>query len=76
MPERLVVLQRLLADAFVLDVAALKHPNIVAIELLAGRPPFPSGNMMMKAQKVFRPVSEMAPGPPQAADAVIARSFS
>ena len=54
------------------DIFAL---GACAYEFLAGRPPFPGGGMMMKAQKVFRPVSEMTPGLPPAADAVIARAL-
>lgn len=49
--------------------------GVCAYELLSGRPPFPGGGMMMKTQKIFRPVSEVAPGLPRAADAVIARAL-
>ncbi|OFX10917.1 MAG: hypothetical protein A2516_07360 [Alphaproteobacteria bacterium RIFOXYD12_FULL_60_8] len=54
------------------DVFAL---GACAYELLAGRAPFPSGNMMMKAQKSFRPVSELTPGLPPAVDAVLTRAL-
>jgi hypothetical protein len=42
---------------------------------LTGRTPFPNGGMMMKAEKLYRPASEVAPSLPKAADAAIARAL-
>lgn len=54
------------------DVFAL---GACAYELLSGKTPFPSGGMMMKAEKMYRPVTEVRAGLPSAADEAIGRAL-
>ena len=54
------------------DVFAL---SACAYEALTGATPFPTGGMMLKAQKMYRKPSEAAPGLRPETDAAIARAL-
>jgi tetratricopeptide (TPR) repeat protein len=54
------------------DIFAL---GACAYELLGGKTPFPNGGMMMKSQKMFRPVTELRPELPKAVNQAIAKAL-
>lgn len=54
------------------DVFAL---GACAYEMLTGKTSFPSGGLMMKTERMYRPASELAPVLPAAVDQAIARAL-
>jgi len=54
------------------DVFAL---GACAYEILTGKTPFPSGGLMMKTERMYRPLAELAPGLPPSVDAAVARAL-
>jgi tRNA A-37 threonylcarbamoyl transferase component Bud32 len=54
------------------DVFAL---GACAYETLTGKTPFPSGGMMMKAEKMYRPATDVNPALPSGMNEVIARAL-